>query len=106
MTFGYLVVALIATAVTVFAIQNSAPTAVEFLVWKREGMPVSALILVSFGAGLVLAGVPLAIQRWRLRARVRALETRVRMLETAVEDRTRAVLGQPPPPGRPPAAEG
>ena len=62
---------------TIFAIQNSAPTAVEFLVWKREGMPVSALILISLGAGLVLAGVPLAIQRWRLRARVRTLETRV-----------------------------
>jgi uncharacterized integral membrane protein len=105
MTFGYLVVALLATAVTIFAIQNSAPTAVEFLLWKREGMPVSALILISLAAGLVLAGVPLAIQKWRLRARVHTLETRVRMLETAVEERTRAVLGQPPPP-RPPASEG
>ena len=105
MTFGYIVVAMLAAAVTIFAIQNSAPTAVEFLLWKREGMPVSALILVSLGAGLVLAGVPLAIQRWRLRARVRTLESRVRMLEAAVEERTRAVLGQPPPP-RPPLAEG
>lgn len=105
MTFGYLVVALLAAAVTIFAIQNSAPTAVEFLLWKREGMPVSALILISLGAGLILAGVPLAIQKWRLRSRVRTLETRVRMLETAVEERTRAVLGQPPPP-RPPASEG
>ena len=105
MTFGYLVVALLAAAVTIFAVQNSAPTAVQFLVCKREGMPVSALILVSLGAGLVLAGVPLTIQRWRLRARVRALETRVRMLETAVEDRTRAVLAQPSPP-RPPASAG
>ena len=105
MTFGYLVVALLATAVTIFAIQNSAPTAVEFLLWKREGMPVSALILISLAAGLVLAGVPLAIQKWRLRARLRTLETRVRMLESAVEDRTRAVLGQSPPP-RPPASDG
>jgi uncharacterized integral membrane protein len=103
MTFGYVVVAVLAAAVTVFALQNSAPTAVQFLLWRREGMPVSALILISLGAGLVLAGVPLAIQRWRLRSRVRALETRVRMLESAVEDRTRAVLGQRQPP-RPPAA--
>jgi uncharacterized integral membrane protein len=95
----------LAAAVTIFALQNSAPTAVEFLFWKREGMPVSALILISLGAGLILAGVPLAIQRWRLRSRVRILETRVRMLEAAVEERTRAVLGQRQPP-RPPAASG
>lgn len=104
MTLGYAVVALLAAAVTIFAIQNSAPTAVTFLLWTREGMPVSALILISLGAGLALAGVPLAIQKWRLRARVRTLEARVRMLETAVEERTRTVLGQSPPP-RPPAAQ-
>jgi uncharacterized membrane protein YciS (DUF1049 family) len=68
-------------------------------------MPVSALILLSLAAGLVVAGIPLGLQRWRLRARVRTLEARVRMLESAVEERTRAVLGQPPPP-RPPASEG
>jgi uncharacterized integral membrane protein len=103
MTFGYLIVALCAAAVTIFAIQNSAPTAVEFLLWKREGVPVSALILLSLGAGLILAGIPLGIQRWRLRSRVRALEARVRMLESAMEERTRALLSQPPP--RPPASE-
>jgi len=101
MNVGYVLVALIAAAVTVFAIQNSAPTAVAFLFWQRDGMPVSALILVSLAAGLALAGLPLAIQKWRLGARVRALEARVRMLEAAVEDRTRAVLGQPPPPRTP-----
>jgi hypothetical protein len=46
----------------------------------------------------VVAGIPLSLQRWRLRARTRTLEARVRMLETAVEERTRAVLGQPPRP--------
>ena len=105
MTFGYVVVALVAAAVTIFAFQNSTPTTVDFLVWKRDGTPVWALILVSFAAGMLLAGLPLAIQKWRLRSRMRTLETRVRMLETAVEDRTRAVLGQPPPP-RTPASEG
>jgi uncharacterized integral membrane protein len=104
-TFGYLIVALLAAAMTVFAIQNSAPTAVEFLLWRREGMPVSALILASLGAGLIVAGVPLTIQKWRLRARLRTLETRVRMLETALEERTRAMLGQSAPP-RPPDPEG
>lgn len=105
MTVGYVLVALLAAGVTIFAIQNSAPTAVAFLFWKREGVPVSALILVSLGAGLALAGVPLVIQKWRLRARVRALEARARMLEAAVEERTRAVLGQPPSPRTPSAKD-
>jgi hypothetical protein len=48
MAFGYIAAAVLAAAVTLFAIQNSAPTAVHFLAWKREGMPVSALILVSW----------------------------------------------------------
>jgi len=105
MNVGYVLVALIAAAVTVFAIQNSAPTAVAFLFWQRDGMPVSALILISLAAGLALAGLPMAIQRWRLRGRVRTLEARVKMLEAAVEDRTRAVLGQPPPPRTPSAQD-
>jgi uncharacterized integral membrane protein len=99
-TFGYLVVALLAVAVTIFAIVNSAQVKVNFVVREYE-MPLSALVLLSLAAGIVVAGVPLCLQRWRLRARTRTLETRVRMLETAVEERTRAVLGQPPPP-RPP----
>ena len=60
-------------------------------------------VIAVKSAGIVVAGVPLCLQRWRLRARTRTLETRVRMLETAVEERTRAVLGQPPP-TRPPTA--
>jgi uncharacterized integral membrane protein len=100
MAFGYIAVAVLAAAVTLFAIQNSSPTAVHFLAWTREGMPVSALILVSLGAGLILAGVPLVIQKWRLRSRVRALEARVRMLESAAEEHA------PRQPPRPPAAGG
>lgn len=101
MTFGYLVVALLAVAVTIFAVVNSAQVTVNLVFWQYE-MPLSALVLLSLAAGIMVAGVPLVLQRWRLRARTRTLETRVRMLETAVEERTRAVLGQPPPP-RPPA---
>ena len=104
MTLGYLIVALLAAAVTIFAILNSAPTRVNLLLREYE-VPLSALILLSLAAGIIVAGVPLGLQRWRLRSRTRTLETRVRMLEAAVEDRTRAVLGQAPP-TRPPASEG
>jgi uncharacterized integral membrane protein len=100
MALGYLLVAIVAAAVAVFALQNSAPTSVRFLVWTTEDIPVSALVLASLAAGLVVAGVPLWIQRWRLRSRTRTLEARVRMLEGAVDERQRATLSQPPPPPR------
>jgi uncharacterized integral membrane protein len=102
MTFGYVVVALLAVAVTVFAVLNSAPTTVNLVVRQYE-VPLAALILLTLAAGIAVAGLPLGLQRWRLRARTRTLEARVRTLEAAVEERTRAVLGQPPSP-RPPTS--
>ena len=83
MTVGYLIVAIVAAAVAVFALQNSEPTTVRFIVWTLEGLPLAGLILISLASGLVIAGVPLMIQRWRLRARLRASERRVVELEAA-----------------------
>lgn len=99
MTFGYLVVALLAVVVTIFAVMNSAQITVDLVVRQYE-LPLSALVLLSVAAGIAVAGIPLGLQRWRLRARTRTLEARVKMLETAVEERTRTMLGPPPP--RPP----
>jgi uncharacterized integral membrane protein len=101
MAFGYLVVAVLAAAIAVFALQNGTPTDVRFLWWSVHALPVSALILVSLGVGLVVAGVPLLLQRWRLRSRVRSLEARVHMLEGAVAERAQATLAQRPPAPRP-----
>ena len=81
MAFGYLIVAIVAAAVAVFALQNSAPTQIRFLVWTLDGVPVAALVLLSLGAGLIIAGVPLWLGRWRVRARARALEARLAALE-------------------------
>lgn len=103
MTFGYTVVALLAVAVTVFAVLNSAPTTVNLVIREYE-VPLSALILLTLAAGIAVAGIPLGLQRWRLRSRTRTLEARVKALEAAVEERTRAVLGQGPPPGPPTAS--
>jgi uncharacterized integral membrane protein len=94
MTFLYFVVALVAAAVAVFALQNGEPTAVRFLAWTA-GFPLAGLILLALACGLVIAGVPLLIQRWRLRGRVRALERRVAELESARA--TGAAPGREPP---------
>ena len=98
MALGYLVVAILAAAIAVFAIQNSTPTDVRFLWWGVHALPVSALILASLATGLVVAAMPLLLQRWRLRSRVRTLETRVGMLEKEATERAQATLAQRPAP--------
>jgi lipopolysaccharide assembly protein A len=106
MALGYAFVALVAAAVAVFALQNSAPTSIRFAVWSLDGVPLAGLILVSLVAGIIVAGVPLLIQRWRLRSRVRALERRVQTLESTSSERaiTPAPPRSSPPP--PPAMTG
>jgi len=99
MAFGYLVVAIVAAAVVVFTFQNGTPVSVRFLTWTLPSVSVAGLTLVALAAGIIAAGVPLWIGRWRLRARVRALEQQVRQLETSLAERDRALLKRPPSPG-------
>jgi len=87
MALKYAIVAIAAVAVTIFALQNTAPATVRFIAWTIEPVPLAAVILAAVGAGLLLAGVPLAVSRLRAGARARRLEARVRELEAAEHDR-------------------
>lgn len=89
MAFKYLLVAIVAAAIAIFALQNSAPTAVRFLFWKLEAVPLAVIILFSAALGLIVVGLPLAIDRWRLRRRVRTLEARLGTLEERPPEETR-----------------
>ena len=104
MTFGYLVVAFLTAAIVVFAFQNGAPLSVRFLAWTVPEVSAAAVILIALVSGLLIAAIPLWIQRWRLRVRVRGLESQVRQLESALAERTKAALGSRPSPipGEPP----
>ena len=93
---AYVLVALICAGVAVFALQNGQPTALKFLGWSLDGVPLAGAILVALAAGLIVAGVPLAIARWRWRARCQFLEARVGVLEKAQAERE-AALARPPP---------
>jgi uncharacterized integral membrane protein len=64
---SYVVVALVAVAVAVFALQNSTTVTVQFIVWKVEQVPLAAVVLVSLAAGVVMIGLPLYFQLWRTR---------------------------------------
>lgn len=99
MVVGYLVAALVAAVVVVFAFQNGTPVSIRFLAWTVPAVSVAGLTLVALAAGTVATGVPLWIQRWRLRARLRHLETQVRQLETSLAERDRALLSRPPSSG-------
>ena len=95
MVFGYVLVAIVAAAVAVFALQNGQQTSIRFLKWTLEGLPLAAAILVALAAGLVIAGVPFSIRSWRWRSRAQALEKRVANLESTLAER------QPTRPFRP-----
>ena len=102
MALGYLIAAVLAAGVAVFALQNGAPTPVRFLAWNLEGVPLAGLILGALAAGLVIAGIPLGIQRWNARAQARRLEARVRELEARAPAPTPRGSA---PSARPPAGE-
>ena len=82
MALKYIAVAVVAVAITLFALQNSAPTSIRFVVWQLDAVPLATIILVSVALGLVLGGVPLLVERWRLRARLHSLESRLDEADT------------------------
>ena len=84
MRIGYVVVAVLAVIITVFALQNTDPATVRFLIWRLEAVPVAGLVLASLIVGLLIAGVPLLIRVGIWRSRARSLESRA---NTAAGDR-------------------
>ena len=104
MAFGYLLVALLAASVAIFALQNTDPISVRFLFWSTQALPAAGVTLAALAVGLIVAGVPLAIARRRWRSRTRTLESRVTTLESALADRDRALLASRPAPAAPPTS--
>lgn len=81
MPLVYLLIAAVAVAIAIFALQNADQVTIRFLAWRIEGAPLAAVILVSVTIGAVLVSLVGFAQRWRLRGRVRQLEGRLRVLE-------------------------
>ncbi len=97
MAVGYLVAAVVAAMIAVFALQNGVPTSVRFFTWGVEAVPLAGVVLIALAAGLVVAGLPLWIQAWRWRSRARSAEARAAALEKALADRDQALLRLKPP---------
>ena len=81
MPFVYLLIAAVAIAIAIFALQNPDQVSIRFLGWQIERAPLAAVILISGAVGAIIVSLIGFVQRWKLRSRIRQLETRVRSLE-------------------------
>ena len=80
----YLLMALVGALVTIFAAQNIDPVVIRFVTWRIEGMPLALVILLSLLVGVVFASLSGAVRVWKLRYRIRQLESQVAQLTAQV----------------------
>jgi uncharacterized integral membrane protein len=92
----YLLMALLGSAATIFALQNREPVEIWFLAWSVRGMPLALVILLSLLLGTVFAALTGLVKILKLRYRVRQLETQVAQL----------IAAQTPPSATPRAPQG
>jgi len=79
----YLLMALLGSAATIFALQNRDPVKITFLAWAIEGMPVALVILLSLLLGVVFTSLSGLVKVLRMRYRIRQLESQVNQLIAA-----------------------
>jgi uncharacterized integral membrane protein len=83
MIIVYLLMALLGSMATIFALQNRAPVEIAFLAWSVQGMPLALVILLSLLLGVVFASLSGLVKILRLRYRIRQLEAQVCQLTAA-----------------------
>ena len=98
----YLLMALLGSMATIFALQNRDPVKISFLTWSMEGMPVALVILLSLLLGVVFTSLSGLVKVLRMRYRIRQLESQVNQL-IAAQPSPVAPSRLPPAPPPPPA---
>lgn len=79
----YLLMALLGSAATIFALQNRDPVEIWFLVWGVKGMPLALVILLSLLVGVVFTSLSGLVKVLKMRYRIRQLENQVGQLIAA-----------------------
>jgi uncharacterized integral membrane protein len=79
----YLLMAVLGSAATIFALQNRYPVEISFLTWSVEGMPLALVILLSLLLGIVFTSLSGLVKILKLKYRIRQLETQVSQLIAA-----------------------
>ena len=98
----FLIIALfIAISAVIFALQNSIPVTVSFLIWKFESS-LALVLLISLGLGVLvsfLLSIPTMIKRNRsisnYKKRIQELEEKIQEME-GVSKKNNEVVGSPP----------
>ena len=98
----YLLMALLGSAATIFALQNRDPVKITFLAWAIEGMPVALVILLSLLLGVVFTSLSGLVKVLRMRYRIRQLESQVNQLIAAQPSAAPPSAAPPPLPPSPP----
>ena len=93
MTVVYLLVALIGAAIALFAIQNINPVVIRFLGWQIESA-LSLVVLLSTVIGIVVASLIGLVRHWKLRSRIRQLESRLAQPEATEQQRPDQIVRQ------------
>jgi lipopolysaccharide assembly protein A len=91
----YVLMALIGAAVAIFALQNLDPVVIRFLGWRKDGMPLAAVILISIVTGLVFSSLVASIRHLKLRRRIRHLEAQVHRMEAGTAPAPPALPSDP-----------
>lgn len=82
MQLALILALLLAIAVAVFAVQNSIPVTVSFLLWEAQ-TSVVVLVLASALAGVLISALFAAARGLRLSSEIRDLRRRLREVKAA-----------------------
>jgi len=99
----FLIIALfIAISAVIFALQNSVPVTVSFLIWKFESS-LALVLLISLGLGVLMSfllSIPTMIKRnWSIsnyKKRIHELEENIKEMEGASKKNNEVVGSLPP----------
>jgi len=83
--FSYLIVLLILILGVTFAILNAAPVAVHYYIGSQQ-LPLSLLLVMSFGIGLLIGLLVLGFNILRLKAKNRGLRKQLRVAEEEINN--------------------
>lgn len=74
--------ALITFVISVFAVQNSQPVTLKFLLWDLPPLPLVLIILFSAATGVLVTLLFSVARQVKLNMQIRELQSRIRRLET------------------------
>ena len=77
---------LLAIFVTIFALLNTVPTPVDFLLFKIPSISLALVIMISVLAGVICTGIVAVIEQVRLLKKISELEKKIKTYEPVFKE--------------------